>query len=65
MEDSIAANLAAIRGRMETAAGAAGRPTETVSLVAVSKTQPAEAVRAALNAGQRAKLRKRSFGSSR
>jgi pyridoxal phosphate enzyme (YggS family) len=53
MEDSIAANLAAIRGRMETAAGAAGRPTETVSLVAVSKTQPAEAVRAALNAGQR------------
>jgi len=53
MEDSIVANLAAKRGCMESGAGAAGRPTETVSLVAVSKTQPAEAVRAALNAGQR------------
>ena len=53
MEESIAANLAAVRGRIEAAARAAGRPPETVSLVAVSKTQPADAVRAALAAGQR------------
>jgi pyridoxal phosphate enzyme (YggS family) len=53
MEESIAANVAAVRGRIETAARAAGRPAEAVSLVAVSKTQPAEAVRAALAAGQR------------
>ena len=48
MEESIAANLAAVRGRIEAAARAAGRPPEAVSLVAVSKTQPADAVRAAL-----------------
>jgi pyridoxal phosphate enzyme (YggS family) len=53
MEESIAANLAAVRGRIEAAARVAGRPQEAVSLVAVSKTQPAEAVRAALAAGQR------------
>ena len=53
MEESIAANLAAVRGRIEAAARAAGRPAEAVSLVAVSKTQPADAVRAALKAGQR------------
>jgi len=53
MEESIAANLAAVRGRIEAAARAAGRPPEAVSLVAVSKTQPADAVRAALAAGQR------------
>jgi pyridoxal phosphate enzyme (YggS family) len=49
----IAANLAAVRGRIEAAAAAAERPAEAVSLVAVSKTQPAAAVRAALAAGQR------------
>ena len=53
MEESIAANLAAVRGRIEAAARAAGRPAEAVSLVAVSKTQPVDAVRAALKAGQR------------
>src|SRR5437764_5329734 len=53
MEESIAANLAAVRGRIEAAARAAGRPANAVSLVAVSKTQPAEAVGAALKAGQR------------
>ena len=53
MEGVIAANLAAVRGRIEAAAGATGRSAEAVSLVAVSKTQPAEAVRAALEAGQR------------
>jgi pyridoxal phosphate enzyme (YggS family) len=49
----IAANLAAIRGRVEAAAGEAGRPADAVTLVAVSKTHPAEAVRAALASGQR------------
>jgi PLP dependent protein len=49
----IAANLAAVRGRIEVAARAAGRPADAVRLVAVSKTHPAEAVRAALAAGQR------------
>jgi pyridoxal phosphate enzyme (YggS family) len=50
---NLGANLAAVRGRIEAAARAAGRPADTVTLVAVSKTQPAEAVRAALTAGQR------------
>ena len=53
MEEAVAANLAVVRGRVETAARAAGRPADAVTLVAVSKTQPAEAVRAALLAGQR------------
>jgi pyridoxal phosphate enzyme (YggS family) len=48
----IGANLAAVRGRIE-AAARLGRPEDAVTLVAVSKTQPAEAVRAALRAGQR------------
>jgi PLP dependent protein len=46
-------NLAAVRGRIEAAARDAGRPTEAVTLVAVSKTHPAASVRAALEAGQR------------
>jgi len=49
----IAANLAAVRGRIEAAAHAAGRAADAVSLVAVSKTHPAAAVRAALKTGQR------------
>ena len=49
----IAANLAAVRGRIEAAARAVGRAADAVSLVAVSKTHPAAAVRAALKAGQR------------
>jgi PLP dependent protein len=53
MEEAIAVNLAAVRGRIDAAANAAGRDSGTVSLVAVSKTQPVEAVRAALQAGQR------------
>ena len=48
----IGANLAAVRGRIDNAAREAGRG-DAVTLVAVSKTQPAEAVRAALVAGQR------------
>jgi pyridoxal phosphate enzyme (YggS family) len=53
MEEVIAANLAAVCGRIEAAATAAGRSRDAVTLVAVSKTHPAEAVRAALRAGQR------------
>jgi PLP dependent protein len=48
----VAANLTAVRDRIAAAARAAGREPDAVSLVAVSKTQPAEAVRAALAAGQ-------------
>ena len=59
MEEVIAANLAAVRARIEAAAGAAGRAADAVTLVAVSKTHPADAVRAALAAGQRA------FGENR
>ena len=57
MEEAItvdlAANLGAVRGRIAAAAIAAGRDADAVTLVAVSKTQPAAAVRAALAAGQR------------
>jgi PLP dependent protein len=53
MEGVIAASLASVRGRIDGAARASGRDSATVSLVAVSKTQPAGAVRAALAAGQR------------
>ena len=53
MEGVIAANLAAVRGRIAAAARAAGRPGESVALVAVSKTHSAEAVREALVAGHR------------
>ncbi|MBV9826978.1 MAG: YggS family pyridoxal phosphate-dependent enzyme [Alphaproteobacteria bacterium] len=53
MEEAIAANLAAVHSRIEAAARTAGRDSADVSLIAVSKTQPADAVRAALAAGQR------------
>jgi PLP dependent protein len=49
----LAANLGAVRDRIAAAARAAGRAPDAVTLVAVSKTQPAAAVRAALAAGQR------------
>jgi pyridoxal phosphate enzyme (YggS family) len=49
----IAANLTRIRDRIAAAARQAGRRPEDVTLVAVSKTHPAEAVAAALAAGQR------------
>ena len=49
----ITANLAAVRARIEAAAGTVGRAADAVSLVAVSKTHPADSVRAALQAGQR------------
>jgi PLP dependent protein len=53
MEGVIAANLAAVRGRIEAAARAAGRAPDSVKLVAVSKTHPMASVRAALAAGHR------------
>jgi hypothetical protein len=57
--DQIAQHLADIRGRIESAALRAGRDPASVQLVAVSKTHPADAVRAAAAAGQRL------FGESR
>jgi pyridoxal phosphate enzyme (YggS family) len=53
IEGVVADNLATVRGRIETAARAAGRPGGSVALVAVSKTHPAAAVREALAAGHR------------
>jgi pyridoxal phosphate enzyme (YggS family) len=48
----IADNLRRVRERIAYAADAAGRPAAEITLVAVSKTKPAEAVAAALVAGQ-------------
>jgi pyridoxal phosphate enzyme (YggS family) len=45
-------NLARVRERIANAAGRAGRPPEDVRLIAVSKTHPIDAVRAAADAGQ-------------
>ena len=53
MEGVIADNLAIVRSRIEAAARAAGRPAQSVTLVAVSKTHPAATVRQALAAGHR------------
>jgi pyridoxal phosphate enzyme (YggS family) len=52
--DDIASCLARVRARIQAAALSAGRPPDSVSLIAVSKLQGAEAVRAACAAGQRA-----------
>lgn len=49
---SIAENLRQVRDRIASAARVAGRRPEDITLVAVSKTQPADAVAAALAAGQ-------------
>ena len=48
----IAQNLASILTRIQTAATAAGRDPKEITLVAVSKTHPAEAVTQAIAAGQ-------------
>jgi PLP dependent protein len=53
MEEVIATNLRGVWARIEESARAAGRPTDAVMLVAVSKTKPEGAVREALAAGQR------------
>ena len=49
---SIAQNLETVRARIRSACAAAGRAPESVRLLAVSKTFPAEDVRAAYVAGQ-------------
>jgi pyridoxal phosphate enzyme (YggS family) len=49
----VAANLEAVLGRIREAEAAAGRPPNSTTLVAVSKTNPAESVEAALHAGHR------------
>ena len=46
-------NLQAVKARIAAACEASGRPESTVQLVAVSKTHPAQAIRAAAAAGQR------------
>lgn len=51
---SISERLQAVTERLHAAENAAGRASGSVSLVAVSKTQPAEAIREAHAAGQRA-----------
>lgn len=49
----IAENLKAVRAQMDTAERKSGRNPDSVHLLAVSKTWPAEAVREAYTAGQR------------
>ncbi len=49
----IAANLETVRARIQRACQAAGRTSAEVTLLAVSKTFPASAIRAAYAAGQR------------
>ena len=56
---SIPQNIAAIRERISSAVRKAGRSTDNVALVAVSKTHPAEHIREAYNAGIR------QFGENR
>lgn len=53
MSDEISARLAAVHARIERAARAAGREPSSVRLLAVSKTKPEAAIRAAYAAGQR------------
>ena len=59
MEPPIAVNLREIRAKIAAAAREAGRDAGAVTLVAVAKTHPADAVEAALAAGQTA------FGENR
>jgi PLP dependent protein len=51
--EAIRDNLAKIRARIETAAARAGRRAEEITLIGVSKTHPAEAIREAFAAGLR------------
>ena len=53
MDDAIQAAIGAVRARIADAARGAGRDPSAVTLVAVSKTFGDDAVRAALDAGQR------------
>jgi pyridoxal phosphate enzyme (YggS family) len=49
----IASRVAAVRERIARAAARAGRPPDDITLIAVSKTQPADVVREAFGAGLR------------
>lgn len=49
----VAANLEEVRAKITAAAEAAGRPSDVVTLIAVSKSQPLDRIEAALAAGQR------------
>ncbi|MBY8824739.1 YggS family pyridoxal phosphate-dependent enzyme [Sphingomonas colocasiae] len=51
--DDAAVRLAAVRAAMAKAAALARRPAEAVTLIAVSKTHGAEAIRPLIDAGQR------------
>ena len=53
MNDAISDALNAVRARIRSAASASGRDENAVQLLAVSKTKPATAVRAAYQLGQR------------
>jgi PLP dependent protein len=50
---TVAENLSAVKERIAKAAVRVGREPETITLVAVSKTMPAERIREAIDAGQR------------
>src|SRR3954464_15141690 len=50
---SIAENIAVIRSRIAAAARRAGRDSNEIALMAVSKTNPADKIREAFEAGQR------------
>jgi hypothetical protein len=50
--EHIPGRLAEVRNRIADAAGRAGRSPESVRLIAVSKTHPIDAIRAAADAGQ-------------
>jgi hypothetical protein len=50
--EHIPGRLAEVRNRIADAAGRAGRAPESVRLIAVSKTHPIDAIRAAADAGQ-------------
>jgi pyridoxal phosphate enzyme (YggS family) len=52
--EQIATNLAEVQARIDAAARAAGRAPASIRLLAVSKKMPADDVRAAIAAGQRA-----------
>ena len=52
MYEEVPSRLAEIRDRIANAAGRAGRKPDDVRLIAVSKTHPIDAVRAAADAGQ-------------
>lgn len=59
IDSAIQENLARVRDRIAAAAQRAGRRTDEITLIAVSKTHPPEAIRAAFEAGLR------DFGENR